>query len=865
MRRMAFRVRELFPPPICLYSTAHCLGDWCQIMAAYSRAPVKILSDVCNSTLVWLMILAIPGLGLSLLRILETGWMPNMGVHILLFSYGLFLTGFRHRLSLRLRAWGIIGISLAIGAGEHILFGTPYGFVFFVSSGIMAAVLFGERVGITVLAGVLLAVIGKRVAEINGLLPMLPMRPVDGIQWMIGTYTIVMAGVGPIIASMKARDFLTQAWQRAEEATKAKARFLAAMSHEVRTPMNGVVGMVDLLMKTRLDGDQRVMLQTVKDSGHSLLTVINDILDFSKIEADRLDLESVDVSIVRIVEDVGVSLSPSATQKKLRLITFADPNLPAAVIGDPVRLRQILTNLAGNAVKFSSKGEVEIRAESLSADEHTVNVRFVVADEGPGMTEATQMRIFEEFSQASSATTREFGGTGLGLAICQRLIKLMNGTLEVHSEVGKGTKFICTLPFGRSQDASELVPATDLAGVKVILVNASTAIADMVRAYLGHWRASVVSVHDPESADQALKVTAASEHQTTIIAFMDIKDFDWFSSSALPIDVRIIAGKAPGQKIKQTGAFKDVTYFDTNPIRRAGLVTAVAVAAGRASPEVAYVEEPDDIEIIEPISREEAAKLGRLVLVAEDHPANREVIRRQLARLGFVCDIAENGDAALALWRAQPYSVVLTDCHMPVLDGFGLTAAIRAEETERGTHQPIVAITANALQGESERCLAAGMDAFLTKPVELRVMQDVLSRWVSNKSSYVSAAATESSPSEISAADSPHPNVLNLRPMTEAFGKIDDAARDMFQMFVETIVPALSTLHECIAAGDALGARESAHSVKSAATNAGAEEFAALLGEIEVALMEGRLDDARESARDVDRSWARVAEAISAL
>ncbi|MDX2143508.1 MAG: ATP-binding protein [Rhodospirillaceae bacterium] len=684
---------------------------------------------------------------------------------------------------------------------------------------------------------------------------------------------LTLTQIGSELGRVHLRDLTTVALQEAraeaESNARAKASFLAAMSHEVRTPMNGVVGMVDLILQTKLDDDQRFMLQTVMDSGRALIKVINDILDFSKIEAGRLELERAAFSLVKTVEEAAFSLAPVATQKGLRVNTYVDPSIPDVVRGDAVRVRQILSNLVSNAIKFSERGEIAIKAELLPANgSPALRVRLSVRDEGVGISAEARGRLFEEFQQADTSTTRRFGGSGLGLAICQRLTKLMEGEIGVDSQLGVGSEFFCTLPFDIVDDQSTRHTEREtLAGLRVLAIADSEILLRACRAYLSMWHAEVVTVPKLRDAAPHFQAARARIKPIDVIVIPHVDDPQAVASlrqgfiddGQMPYP-RFVIGRGRGVQNDILGKIREVTLLDVDPVRRAALVFAVAVAAGRASPEAPILEPPDFKTAATPPSVDQALAQRRLILVAEDNAANREVIRRQLNRLGFACEMAEDGVQALAMWRAKTYALLLTDCHMPKMDGFGLTAEIRKAESAKGGRAPIIAITANVLQGESERCIAAGMDDFLPKPVDLKTLRATLERWIAAPAEKDSNAergeTTKSKPTPVD------PRVLDLSRIREAFGEIDDDARAYFEVYVDSVRPLIVQILDDIATARFSAAREAVHKAKGATANAGGQELAALLHDIEFALVEERHDDAAFRSREVQAAWSRLTRAI---
>jgi len=534
---------------------------------------------------------------------------------------------------------------------------------------------------------------------------------------------------------------LQSAKDAAEQASHTKSAFLATMSHEIRTPMNGVVGMIDVLRRTELDESQQEMIHGVRESAYTLLRIIDDILDFSKIEAGRLELEQVPVSLEQLVETVADNILPMAVQKDIELVLYCQPSLPI-VIGDPVRIRQILFNLIGNAIKFTSADPEKLRRVFIGVELASINqdqaaVDLWVKDNGIGMKPEAQEQLFQPFAQGEGSITRRFGGTGLGLSICKRLAKIMGGNVEVESEEGVGSTFTVHLTLDIAHD--EAPQATlDLSGVNILVASNDNDNISVWKSYLKHAGASVVVAGSEETiVAHALGLAAKKDD---LIVIIDTEHTGHNMPSADKIRGLLRKKTQPkllhfvlmrhGRRRNARQTADDSLELDLNAMRRMDFLRAVAAACSRVSlPDKGPKASVD--EYIPPIclTRDEAAATGRLILVAEDNEINQDVLTMQLSILGLTADMAADGKEALELWRKGQYALLLTDCHMPEMDGYTLVRAIREEEKD-GQHIPIMAITADALKGTQERCREAGMDDYLAKPVQLNVLEQKLSIWL---------------------------------------------------------------------------------------------------------------------------------------
>jgi len=657
---------------------------------------------------------------------------------------------------------------------------------------------------------------------------------------------------------------LEHARRDAEQASQAKSAFLAAMSHEIRTPMNGVIGMIDVLQQSSLDGQQMEMANIIHDSAYALLSVINDILDFSKIEAGKLQVDLLPMDVAGVVEGACETMDRLALKKEVELKLFTDPAIPAGVLGDPGRLRQVLVNLVNNAIKFSSgqprQGRVSVRALLVESGAEQVTLEFRIADNGIGMDEATQARLFAPFIQADTSTTRNYGGTGLGLVISRQLANMMGGKITVNSETGKGSVFSVRLPFARPPEqpgAGALPPVAEppVAGLHCLVVGGSEGIADDLAAYLVHGKAAVEQAADMATARQWI-----AEHPPGLcIVIIDtgaMKPLDDLraasrirpgldarfvaigrtAANARPeLDIRFVAMGHGGRRRCRVEA-PDLVTLDAEVMHRRAFLEAVAVAAGRAEEQL-WEPLPGHAGVVPALlSREEARRQRQLILVAEDNEINQKVVLHQLALLGRTADIADNGQTALKLWRGGDYAILLTDLHMPEMDGYELTAAIRAAETG-ASRKPIIAFTANALKGEAEHCLTMGMDDYLSKPVQLDSLKAMLEKWMlrsphdnaGNTPGFHPGYTPPASP--ITGTQAP----VDVNVLRKLVGDDEAVIREFLSDFRLSAAKTAAELNTACNGGQAKRAGALAHKLKSSARSVGALALGELCAAMEQA------------------------------
>ncbi len=630
---------------------------------------------------------------------------------------------------------------------------------------------------------------------------------------------------------------LKSAKQAAESAAKSKSDFLANMSHEIRTPMNGIIGMSELLIKLTQEPKQKHYVETIRSSAESLLTILNDILDISKMEAGKLTLNSAPFDFQRVLDDVALLLAPTAFGKGLEMVVRYDPSAAVHVVGDGVRIRQVLTNLIGNAIKFTARGHVLVNVDQLGVHEGSANLRVSVSDTGIGISDEAMSRLFQKFEQAETSTARKFGGTGLGLAISRQLVELMGGAISVESELGKGSCFFFTLTLPLCKATHSHEDHADLSAMRILSVDDHPVNNEMMGEVLDSW--GVRHHAETDSGKEALRLLREAKQNGNPydVGILDLHmpEMDGLhlvrairsEPEISNVELILFTSSTLSPEQQREMAEMGVTIHLTKPLRQFELKQALSLIGTKSAPNLQSGSQPESPAAAELLPAA-TPSIPLQILLAEDNEVNAEIASSMLADLGCQVHLAENGVQALEAVPRGAFDLIFMDCQMPVMDGFTATTQIRQLSLPRRPF--IIAMTAYAMAGDREKCIAAGMDDYLSKPVTFAAIQGMVQKYAELIEIQRKPSPPESQPGTLGDGTPDSPSVFEkasapsfvLSAAMAVTGGRPEVLRKALGIWWNKVPVWLEKMKGCVEMGDAVGLRHTAHTLKGAALNLGA-------------------------------------------